>query len=119
MKTTLDYKGLFAALAVTALTGFGCQSPQQSAKRPGPVTIPPVTAAVAVSSPTKESQAALSPQQALAALRAGNTRFVLGQPLRRDLRAEVKATAAGQYPMAVVLSCIDSRQPIEMVLDQG
>ena len=39
--------------------------------------------------------------------------------MARDNRADVKATAAGQYPMAVVLSCLDSRQPIEAVLDQG
>jgi carbonic anhydrase len=38
---------------------------------------------------------------------------------QRDHRADVKATASGQYPSAVVLSCLDSRVPIEMVLDQG
>jgi carbonic anhydrase len=69
--------------------------------------------------PTKESQAAMTPQQALAALRAGNDRFVSGHPLNRNFPSEVKATAGGQYPFAVVLSCLDSRQPIEIVLDQG
>src|SRR5213075_1265980 len=73
----------------------------------------------AVGPPTKESQAAMTPQQALAELRAGNARFVAGHPLKRDLQAEVKATASGQYPFAVVLSCLDSRQPTEIVLDQG
>jgi carbonic anhydrase len=68
---------------------------------------------------TKESQTAMSPQQALAELCDGNARFVAGQPLVRNLPAQVKATAAGQYPFAVVLSCLDSRQPIEIVLDQG
>ena len=69
--------------------------------------------------PTKASQAALTPEKALAELKAGNARFVAGHPLHRDLKAEVKATASGQYPSAVVLSCLDSRQPIEIVLDQG
>jgi carbonic anhydrase len=69
--------------------------------------------------PTKASQAATTPQQALARLRAGNARFVSGHMLARNLPAEVRATAAGQYPTAVVLSCLDSRQPIELVLDQG
>ena len=61
----------------------------------------------------------MTPQQALAELKTGNTRFVAGHPLKRNLPADVKATASGQYPFAVVLSCLDSRQPIEIVLDQG
>jgi carbonic anhydrase len=73
----------------------------------------------AVTAPTKQVQAAMTPDAALAELKAGNARFVAGQPLHRNFPADVKATASGQYPYAVVLSCIDSRQPIEIVLDQG
>ena len=61
----------------------------------------------------------MTPQQALAELRDGNARFVTGHPLKRDMRADVKTTASGQFPFAVVLSCLDSRQPTEIVLDQG
>jgi carbonic anhydrase len=61
----------------------------------------------------------MTPDAALAELRAGNARFVAGNPLRRNALADVRATASGQYPFAAVLSCVDSRQPIEMVLDQG
>jgi carbonic anhydrase len=68
---------------------------------------------------TKASQSAMTPAQALAELREGNARFVAGKSRTLDLPAQVKATAAGQYPFAVVLSCLDSRQPIEIVLDQG
>jgi carbonic anhydrase len=68
---------------------------------------------------TKESQAALSPEDALAKLRAGNVRFVAGHSQSRNFPAEVRATASGQYPFAVILSCLDSRQPIEIVFDQG
>ena len=77
------------------------------------------TAGAAVAPPTKESQAAMTPQSALAELKSGNARFVAGHPLNRNQPADVKATASGQYPFAVVLSCLDSRQPIEIVLDQG
>jgi carbonic anhydrase len=73
----------------------------------------------AVTPPTKETQAAMTPESALAELKAGNARFVSGHPLARNYPADVKATASGQYPFAVVLSCLDSRQPIEIVLDQG
>jgi carbonic anhydrase len=69
--------------------------------------------------PTKESQAATTPQDALAELRAGNARFVAGKTQIRNLPARVRATASGQYPFAVVLSCLDSRIPIELIFDQG
>jgi carbonic anhydrase len=68
---------------------------------------------------TKEEQAAMTPQQALAELEAGNARFVAGRSQVRNLPAKVRATASGQYPFAVILSCVDSRQPIEIVFDQG
>jgi carbonic anhydrase len=73
----------------------------------------------AAAPPTKETQAAMTPDSALAELKAGNARFVAGQQAQRDHRADVKATAPGQYPFAVILSCLDSRVPIEIVLDQG
>ena len=68
---------------------------------------------------TKESQAALTPADAIRMLDEGNKRFVSEQPLERDYSDQVKATATGQYPYAVVLGCIDSRVPIEIVFDQG
>ena len=82
-----------------------------------------LAAASAVSSlaqvQTKESQAALTPGRALQLLKEGNARFVAGKPKRRDFPADVKATAAGQYPIAAIVSCMDSRAPMEIVLDQG
>ncbi len=84
-----------------------------------PMPAPAATASVTVAPPSKESKAAMTPQQALDQLRTGNARFVADQPLVRNQLADVKATASGQYPFAVVLSCLDSRQPIEIVLDQG
>ena len=68
---------------------------------------------------TKEQQAAMTSKQALKELQAGNARFVDAHMLRRNLPAQVKAAASGQYPFAVVLSCLDSRQPIEIVFDQA
>lgn len=61
----------------------------------------------------------MTPQEALERLKEGNRRFVAGNPNSRDLRAEVLATATGQYPFAAVFSCMDSRVPAEIVLDQG
>ena len=65
------------------------------------------------------SQAAITPDAALTLLTECNARFVGGTPVRRDYSDQVQATAAGQYPFAVVLGCIDSRVPIETIFDQG
>ena len=68
---------------------------------------------------TKQTQQAMTPQKALEMLKQGNERFVRGRMLKRDLRAQVKATAEGQYPFASILSCIDSRASSELLFDQG
>ena len=68
---------------------------------------------------TKESQAAITPAQALDRLREGNARFASGQSRKRNFPAKVRATAEGQYPFAIILSCLDSRVPAEIVFDEG
>ncbi len=68
---------------------------------------------------TQSVQTAITPDAALDKLMAGNARFVAGKPLMRDYPDQVKATANGQYPYAVVLSCIDSRTSPELVFDEG
>ena len=68
---------------------------------------------------TKDSQAALTPARTLDLLKEGNARFVSGKSKKRDYAADVKATASGQYPYAAIVSCMDSRAPMEIVLDQG
>ncbi len=68
---------------------------------------------------TRELQAALTPQQVLQILQDGHLRFRTGERLTRDLGRQAQATAASQHPLAVVLSCIDSRAPAELILDLG
>src|SRR4030095_2824095 len=68
---------------------------------------------------TKESQQKLAPSDALQMLKDGNGRFINSKMFSRDLMGQAKATAHGQYPYAVVLSCIDSRVAQELVVDQG
>jgi len=68
---------------------------------------------------TKESQSAMTPAKALDALKEGNKRFRAGTSIQENLPAKVKASAAGQYPFAVVLSCMDSRVPVETIFDQS
>ncbi len=68
---------------------------------------------------TKEWQDSLTPEQIIALAKAGNARFVKGEKVERDYRADVHSTKKGQYPAAVVLSCIDSRAPAEIIFDAG
>ena len=68
---------------------------------------------------SREMQATLTPGDVLQILRDGNERFLGGSRLNRDLGRQVDATKSGQHPMAIVLSCIDSRAPAEMLFDLG
>ena len=68
---------------------------------------------------TSETQATISPERALEILKEGNQRFVNNLKANRDLLAQVNDTRAGQWPFAVILSCIDSRTSAELIFDQG
>ncbi len=68
--------------------------------------------------PTQQRQAAMSPDDALKELKAGNERFLTQNMRNCDLLTQVRATAGGQFPSAVIIGCIDSRVPPELVFDQ-
>jgi len=67
----------------------------------------------------KESQTSMTPEMAIAILKEGNERFVGNLKFNRNLLQQVNETRDGQWPFAVVLSCIDSRTSAELVFDQG
>ena len=60
-----------------------------------------------------------TPDEAIQALKDGNLRFVSGDVLNQDFKAQIDATAGGQQPFAGILSCLDSRVPPEIIFDQG
>ena len=68
---------------------------------------------------TKDTQAIMTPQTSLTALKEGNERFLNGNQISRNLNAQVEETSTGQYPFATVLHCIDSRVSAEHIFDQG
>ena len=102
--TTLGIGLAFLALAVTSALA------QTSADTAG-------KKALAVQ--TSESQAGMTPASALEKLKKGNARFVEKNMRSRDWLVKVSTTASGQYPFAVILACMDSRAPIEIIFDQG
>lgn len=68
---------------------------------------------------TAETQANLTPAKALEILKEGNQRFVNNLKVNRNLLEQVNATKDGQFPFAIILSCIDSRTSAELIFDQG
>jgi len=68
---------------------------------------------------TSEVQSNMTPDTALQLLKDGNRRFLENSRANRNLLEQVEATREGQWPFAVVLSCIDSRAPAELLFDLG
>jgi carbonic anhydrase len=68
---------------------------------------------------TKAQRESMAPNEIIALMAAGNERFRLGKESPHDYLAQQKASARGQYPVAVILSCIDSRAPAETIMDLG
>jgi len=68
---------------------------------------------------TKEERDKMTPDQIVGLMKEGNERFRTGKMRPRDLLAQQRASAKGQYPKAVILSCIDSRAPAEAIMDLG
>src|SRR6476646_8259094 len=67
----------------------------------------------------KEKRDKMTPAEILAAFKRGNKNFSKGVKTSRNYINEQKASAKGQYPSAVILSCIDSRAPAEVIMDLG
>src|SRR5436190_1252766 len=70
----------------------------------------------AVFTPARQKE--VSPDDAIARLKAGNDRFLAGKSVNCNLMEQVKETAKGQAPFAAIVGCIDSRVPPELVFDQ-
>lgn len=67
----------------------------------------------------KETQSQLTPRLALEILQEGNNRFIKNLQANRDLLQQANETKEGQWPFAIILSCIDSRTSAELIFDQG
>lgn len=67
----------------------------------------------------QNSQSTITPTAALQYLKEGNQRFVNNLKFNRNLLQQVNETRNGQWPFAVILSCIDSRTSAELIFDQG
>lgn len=98
----VDAKRKGINLLIQNLRGFGFLDP---VKRTLPIS--------------KEQQQALTPNEVLEILRVGNHRFVNSLKENRNLLEQADGTVEGQFPIAIILSCIDSRTSAELIFDQG
>ncbi|QBR02929.1 carbonic anhydrase family protein [Paraburkholderia pallida] len=81
----------------------------------GPLATPPARADAL----TKAQREKMTPEQIIDVMKQGNARFQHGERTARNYLREQRASASGQYPAAVLLSCIDSRAPAEVIMDLG
>jgi carbonic anhydrase len=68
---------------------------------------------------TADDQSQLTPDKIIQNMKDGNERFMNNNLTPRDYKSQVEATSGGQYPAAIVISCVDSRVPVESVFDMG
>ena len=98
---SVGFLGLIGLLAMVNATLANSEEPQVTRVR------------------TQQEQDVLKPEDVARLLRVGNQRFVSGTLTSRDHSAQVREAAGGQFPKAIVLSCVDSRVPVEDVFDLG
>ncbi len=70
-----------------------------------------------ITATTYDVQSAMTPDIVLQVLKEGNHRFIKNTPINKNYKQQITATSDAQYPIAVVLSCIDSRVPVELIFD--
>ena len=79
----------------------------------------PLVATAENLAPSADEQKSLTPDGVLKDLMAANKRFVAGKLTDPNIESRISQTSKGQYPKAYILSCVDSRVPVEQVFDQG
>jgi len=104
-----------AAAAVGILAACGTRPAADAATQAAQAE--PALSDLTVGTLTAESRDALTPDQVIEKFKEGNARFREGRKIVRDFVAEQRATASGQFPAAVLLSCIDSRAPAEILFN--
>lgn len=101
------------AAAVGLLGAYGAKAAETKPAETTAAQEPPVVVL------TKEARDQMTADQIVAKWKEGNVRFREGRKIQRDFLAEQRATASGQFPAGVLLSCIDSRAPAEILFNLG
>lgn len=115
-------KNITLALSIAIIALSSCTPEQQDAAAsavPENSTVISNDAILIEDVLTKEQQDALTPDSVIKALQEGNERFATNDLTARNHSQQVRKAAEGQFPKAIILSCVDSRVPVEDVFDRG
>lgn len=115
-------KNITLALSIATIALSSCTPEQQDAAAsavPENSTVISNDAILVEDVLTKEQQDALTPDSVIKALQEGNERFATNDLTARNHSQQVRKAAEGQFPKAIILSCVDSRVPVEDVFDRG
>ena len=115
MNTQLSKTAVLVALITILISCNQGTKTRENEGTPATKEEPPIITHVM----TKEAQAKLMPDEVLKEFKEGNQRFNSGTKTLRDHSEQIRKSAEGQFPKAVVISCLDSRVPVEDVFDQG
>ena len=111
---------LVAAIFMMSLVGLSCKDTYKTdVSNETPKEVATMTESPINSIMTAEEQADLSPDEIIGRLKKGNENFAANNLTTRDHSAQRRLATIGQYPKALVLSCVDSRVPVEDVFDLG
>ena len=115
MKKTIK----FTVFAITLLVFTACNQGEKSNVDTATITPDNAPSGLVEEVLTKEQQDALMPDDVIKTLKEGNIRFTNNDLTARDHSKQVRNSTLSQYPKAIVLSCVDSRVPVEDVFDGG
>ncbi len=106
-------------MALICLSFISCEENKKDVVSESKIVEPEIEQAAVKSILTAEEQANMSPDEIIGRLKKGNENFMTNNLTRRDHSAQRRKATIGQYPKAIVLSCVDSRVPVEDVFDLG
>lgn len=111
----------FKSIVILPLAGllFSCSNGTKKENATPDLALKQDANAVVTHVMTREEQFKLTPDAVLKQFIEGNKRFQSGTTTVRDHSIQARKSAPGQFPKAVILSCLDSRVPVEDVFDQG
>ena len=108
-----------ASLILTVMTLLSCNQTNQKQEVVDSSVNVQVNQTPVKSVLTAEEQKSMSPDEIIGRLKKGNENFVANNLTQRDHSEQRRQAMIGQYPQAIVLSCVDSRVPVEDVFDLG
>jgi carbonic anhydrase len=107
------------SLFILTLAVFSSCNEEQKVSTDAPQEVKPQVTELVEKVLTKEEQDALTPDMVLEMLEGGNIFFINNDLTARNHSAQVRKSTLSQYPKAIVLSCVDSRVPVEDVFNRG